>query len=439
MKYINKVIGVLIVFVFFCSCGEKTYEYQSGVYHGEWSSGAPEGYGRYISSEDSLVYEGNWQKGVYHGYGYLKVKDTVYYGYFVHGLRDGQGTEICPDGKVYCGTWKNGRRDGYGELKDAQGRRIKGDWRADSLSSGMCRDSMGIYKGTLNTELLAEGEGEYSDTLGHYYVGNWHNGLRDGFGFAVAPQDVVKCGIWQKDRFQGERMLYNTNRIYGIDISKYQHRIGRRVYSIDWSDLRITNLGHISKKKIDGEVDYPVSFVYIKATEGQTVINPYYSKDIREARRHGYAVGAYHFMSVRPAVRQAAFFLKTARPQKGDLPPMLDVELTDAQIKSMGGIDVLFEEILVWLKLVEQHCHTVPILYISQSYVNKYIPLAPDELKKYPVWIARYGEYKPYVHLQYWQLSPDGKVKGIHGDVDINVYNGHPRSFEDYVRQAVVK
>ena len=63
MKYINKVIGVLIVFVFFCSCGEKTYEYQSGVYHGEWSSGAPEGYGRYISSEDSLVYEGNWQKG----------------------------------------------------------------------------------------------------------------------------------------------------------------------------------------------------------------------------------------------------------------------------------------------------------------------------------------------------------------------------------------
>lgn len=118
---------------------------------------------------------------------------------------------------------------------------------------------------------------------------------------------------------------------------------------------------------------------------------------------------------------------------------MLDVELTDAQIKSMGGIDVLFEEILVWLKLVEQHCHTVPILYISQSYVNKYIPLAPDELKKYPVWIARYGEYKPYVHLQYWQLSPDGKVKGIHGDVDINVYNGHPRSFEDYVRQAVVK
>jgi len=40
------------------------------------------------------------------------------------------------------------------------------------------------------------------------------------------------------------------------------------------------------------------------------------------------------------------------------------------------------------------------------------------------VWIARYGEYKPDVNLVYWQLCQDGKVAGIHGPVDINVYNG---------------
>ena len=73
------------------------------------------------------------------------------------------------------------------------------------------------------------------------------------------------------------------------------------------------------------------------------------------------------------------------------------------------------------------------------SVVNKYMASAPEALKAYPVWIARYGEYKPYVHLQYWQLSPDGRVKGIHGDVDINVYNGLPEHFEDYVKDAVVK
>lgn len=439
MKHCRFVMGVLLILMYLCSCGDKSYEYQTGIYSGGWSSGKPEGYGRYLSAKDSIIYEGGWHDGSYQGYGRLEKKDTVYYGYFVNGRRHGEGTLTCPDGLVYSGTWKNDRRDGYGEIRNVKGRHIKGIWKADTLSAGVCSDSSGIYRGALNAELQAEGEGEYTDVSGHYFTGNWHAGLKDGFGFAVAPRDVVKCGIWRKDRFQGEQMLYNMNRVYGIDISKYQHRIGRKVYSIDWSDLRITNLGHISKKKIDGVVDYPVSFIYIKATEGQTVVNPYYAKDIRDARRHGYAVGAYHFMSLRPAFRQAAFFLKKARPQKGDLPPMLDVELTDGQIKSMGGVKVLFEEILVWLRTVERHCHTVPVLYISQEYVNKYIPLAPDELKKYPIWIARYGEYKPYVHLQYWQLSPDGKVKGIHGDVDINVYNGLPHAFDDYVHRSVVK
>ncbi len=65
-----------------------------------------------------------------------------------------------------------------------------------------------------------------------------------------------------------------------------------------------------------------------------------------------------------------------------------------------------------------------PILYISQRFVNKYLSLAPDLHNNYDVWIARYGEYKPDVNLVYWQLSPDGSVTGIHGHVDINVYNG---------------
>ena len=49
---------------------------------------------------------------------------------------------------------------------------------------------------------------------------------------------------------------------------------------------------------------------------------------------------------------QADYFLKKSRLQKGDLPPMLDVELSDRRIAAMGGRDVLFREMLVWLKEV---------------------------------------------------------------------------------------
>jgi lysozyme len=50
------------------------------------------------------------------------------------------------------------------------------------------------------------------------------------------------------------------------------------------------------------------------------------------------------------------------------------------------------------------------------------------------VWIARYGEYKPDVKLVYWQLSPEGRVNGITGPVDINVFNGYQGQWEDFIR-----
>ena len=124
-------------------------------------------------------------------------------------------------------------------------------------------------------------------------------------------------------------MLYHSERIYGIDISKYQHVHKRRVYGIDWRNLRITRLGHTADRNALGAVDYPVSFVYIKSTEGLTVFNPYYTQDVRAARRYGFPVGAYHFFSTRPAMSQADYFLKKSRLRKGDLPPMLDVELSE--------------------------------------------------------------------------------------------------------------
>ena len=52
--------------------------------------------------------------------------------------------------------------------------------------------------------------------------------------------------------------------------------------------------------------------------------------------------------------------------------------------------------------------------------------------QNYQVWIARYGEYKPDVNLVYWQLSPDGRVRGIKTEVDINVFNGFQKEFEEY-------
>ncbi|MFW5548055.1 MAG: glycosyl hydrolase family 25, partial [Bacteroidales bacterium] len=59
--------------------------------------------------------------------------------------------------------------------------------------------------------------------------------------------------------------------------------------------------------------------------------------------------------------------------------------------------------------------------------------------KEYDVWIARYSEFKPFVHLLHWQLTYRGRVSGITGDVDINVFNGNREQFNEYKKEHCIK
>ena len=55
---------------------------------------------------------------------------------------------------------------------------------------------------------------------------------------------------------------------------------------------------HAERQAGKGKVDYPVSFAYVKSTEGCTVFNAYYDDDYRDARKAGIRTGTYHFFSL---------------------------------------------------------------------------------------------------------------------------------------------
>lgn len=300
-------------------------------------------------------------------------------------------------------------------------------------------DSTSCYLGEVDSLGMPNGHGKWMDRKGVYYEGNWVHGKRDGFGFSISSTRPLRAGEWKNDAYRGERLVYTSDRIYGIDISKYQHVIGKKKYGIDWRRLRITHLGHISRKTVSGNVNFPISFIYVKSTEGATLLNPYYRQDYLAARAHGYKVGSYHFFStLSPAAQQARQFLRHTIVQKGDFPPVLDVEPTRDQIVKMGGTGVLFARIRAWLRFVERETGMRPILYINQTFVNRYLDLAPDLKHGYHIWIARYGEFKPDIHLIYWQLCPDGRVAGIHGEVDINVFNGYKDAYDSFVKESAL-
>jgi len=357
----------------------------------------------------------------------------TYQGQSVNGKRNGLGVLFLGDSIVYSGSWENDMRQGTGWTTDSLGRKIEGVWNHDTIVSATRQDSAGTYHGEFGRDLARQGHGSFVDTLGSYYEGQWKGDKRNGFGFSSQHHNF-RVGEWKDNTYQGERLNYTSDRIYGIDISKHQHVKGKRRYSIDWSRLRISHLGTLSKKNVNGKVDYKVSFIFIKSTEGTSILNPYYRADHAAARAHGFPVGSYHFFSHRTTgAAQAQAFLKNTSFAKGDLPPVLDLEPLPSQVAKMGGSVAMWRRVRNWLQIVEKHTGMRPILYISQIFVNRYLDDAPDIKHNYPVWIARYGDYKPDIKLWVWQLAPDGRVAGIHGAVDINVFNGYNDEFQQWL------
>lgn len=359
--------------------------------------------------------------------------DTLYCGDTLDGMRHGYGVLKYKGRTIYSGEWKKGLRHGHGTVTDTAGHVIQGLWNEGRMIKGTRSDNRGTYNGEFDTVFNASGHGIMVGTDGIYYNGSWQEDRRNGFGVGTDKTGNIKAGEWKNDDYKGERLTYTTERIYGIDISRHQHEKGRKKFKINWNAMRITHLGSLSKKNISGKVDYPVSFVYIKSTEGTTVRNRYYAADRLQALRHGIYCGSYHFLSLKSSAgKQAKHFLRNSRIGKTDFPPMLDVEPSNAQIRKAGGPQAMFNIIRKWMRIVEKATGKRPILYVNQQFVNKYLPFAPDIKNNYMVWIARYGEYKPDVKLVFWQLSPDGRVQGIHGDVDINVFNGYGDKFSQF-------
>ena len=340
------------------------------------------------------------------------------------------------------GTWRGRTHEGTALAVDTAGFTIIGTYDADTIKTGLRIDTLGTYLGDFSGT-TAHGHGAYVSD-GGYFEGHWSDDKRDGFGIQlltpVGEEARLQVGEWKKGRFWGERMKYTSERIYGIDIARYQHGKGRHKYPINWKQLGINYLGRKTHKNVHGAADYPVSFIFIKSTEGISITNKYYADDYAQARKHHIPIGAYHFFSLKTSgAAQAKHFIKHTKFLKGDLPPVLDVEPSDAQIAAAGGPEKMFQQIRVWLRMVKAHCDVPPILYINQMFINKYFSLVPDIKRDYDVWIARYGEYKPDVRLAFWQLCSDGRVKGITGDVDINVFNGYKSQFDEFVAKKSIK
>lgn len=191
--------------------------------------------------------------------------------------------------------------------------------------------------------------------------------------------------------------------IHGIDISHYQGKI-------DWEQLK--------NAMIKG---CPVRFVIIKSTEGSSRLDENFRENFNQARDFGFIRGVYHFWSNNSTAReQAYYFLDQVHLTDGDLPPVLDIEHKPAD----KSVEDFQRDVLTWLHIVEDKYHVKPIIYTYYKFKEQY--LSAPVFEDYPYWIAHYYvdkvQYKG--KWKFWQHTDVGKLPGIKGYVDFNIYNG---------------
>ena len=198
-------------------------------------------------------------------------------------------------------------------------------------------------------------------------------------------------------------------RIHGIDVSRYQQHIS-------WDDVKQMQVKNVK-----------IGFAFIKATEGTDRVDNNFRRNWFNAQQAGITRGAYHFFTAsRSGKAQAENFLQMVKLQKGDLPPVLDIE-------QMNGTSVsdMQQRVADWLLLVEKKCRVKPIIYTNADFYKTFLAGRFDE---YPLWVAHYlVKDKPRVQRSwsFWQHNESGHVDGIDSFVDFNVFNGDSVAFRN--------
>ncbi|PJJ79401.1 glycoside hydrolase family 25 protein [Mucilaginibacter auburnensis] len=212
----------------------------------------------------------------------------------------------------------------------------------------------------------------------------------------------------------GEPANYRTYQSFGIRIPvKY------KIHGIDVSYAQ----GKINWQQVAAmeEDSVRIKFAFIKATEGLLTVDPYFKRNWREAAKVGIVCGAYHFF--RPAkdgAWQARFFLQNVKPESGDLPTVVDIEVLDGVSPQK-----MRKELQAYVKKMEAVTGVKPIIYTSISFYKDYLD---GHFDGYPLWIAHY--YQSELKLTedtnwwFWQHSDKATINGIGHVVDFNAFKG---------------
>jgi lysozyme len=190
----------------------------------------------------------------------------------------------------------------------------------------------------------------------------------------------------------------------GIDVSRYQG-------TVDWRKVKAAGRPFAIARVSDG-IEHPDAL---------------FASNWAKMKTAGVLRGAYQFF--RPSVdpqAQAKLFLDKIKAagglKRGDLPPVLDLETASG----MPAATVVARA-KTWLTQVQAKLGVKPIIYTS----NGMSSIVGSSFSSYPLWVANYVAIETCPAMpggwqawKFWQHSQTGRVNGVSGDVDLDLFNG---------------
>ena len=193
----------------------------------------------------------------------------------------------------------------------------------------------------------------------------------------------------------------NENTSIGIDVSSWQ--------------------GNIDFQKVkEAGVEFAFIRVGSKKSATEYFVDSQFINNVKGFNEVGIPVGIYYYSytsSRAEAIKDAKWVLNQIKGYKIDLPIVYDWEnwsIFDDYHQSFYSTSMNAKAFLDTMKKAGYD----GLLYSSANYLNK-VWFDID----YPVWLAHYTWETNYSgKYTYWQLCSNGKVPGISGSVDINIY-----------------
>lgn len=217
--------------------------------------------------------------------------------------------------------------------------------------------------------------------------------------------------------WQGVVLLNNLPQeqypVRGVDVSSYQ--------------------GEIDLETLSSQ---DIQFAFIKATEGSSYVDPYFSTNYQNAQATSLRIGAYHFFSYDSSgASQAQNFISNVPAIPNMLPPVVDVEFYGDKEKNLPDAAETQAQLDNLLSALENHYGIKPILYATEKSYRLYLANRYDS---YDIWIRNVitsPTLSDNRDWTFWQYTNRERLEGYNGKekfIDMNVFYGTQDQFMQY-------